>query len=181
MAMIFFTPFRMTKTKLIMNKTKIFIIAVSLFIGLLTRYSYADAFLVSIAITEGEKSKDSWSSNTEININGSTLSYSKSFSGSRKKKNDNIDKTCTLTGEQIAAIQTLIKNGNLLISDTIEESESKYKSYERFVNIAGDFIMEERISKIRINGSVSSMNDKSLYINIYEVINLIEGYADKCG
>src|SRR5947208_1036338 len=102
---------------------------------------HADAFLVSIAVTEGEKSKDSWSSNTSISISGNTLAYSKSFSGSRKHRNGSIDKTCTLTNEQVAAIQDLIKKGNLLVSDSIEDEDSKYKSFERFVNIAADIIM----------------------------------------
>src|SRR5438552_10341841 len=101
---------------------------------------HADAFLVTIAITEGEKSKDSWSSNTSISISGNTIAYSKSYSGSRKHRNGNMDKTCTLTNEQVTAIQELIKKGNLLVSDSIEDEDSKYKSYERFVNISADII-----------------------------------------
>lgn len=141
---------------------------------------HADNFVVSIHFTEGEKSKDSWSSETSISIIGNTLSYSKTYSGSIKNRKKTVDKTCTLTNLQVAEIQKLIKDGNLLISDSIEDKDSKYKSFEHFVNISADIIMEEKVSKIRINGDVQSIEDKELYKSCYKVISLVEEYVDKC-
>ena len=158
-------------------KRIIFILSI---IFLICRCSYSDAFLVSIAITEGEKSKDSWSSNTSISISGNTLSYVKSFNGSIKRNNDSIEKICNLTNKQVAEIQSIIKNNNLLASDSIEDTDSKYKSYEHFINIAADIVLEEKVSRIRINGDISGMRDKDLYINCNKLIYLIQDYVEKC-
>ena len=136
---------------------------------------HADNFLVSIAITEGESSKDSWSSNTSINIIGNTLSYFKSYGGSKKRKNDSIDKNYSLTNEQVSSIRSLIRDLGLMTS---QEVITERKSPSHFVTISGDFIMEERSSRIRIDGEYGLVEVNDLYKNSYEVINLIEKYLN---
>src|SRR5205085_8277840 len=124
-----------------MNKTKILILISILSLGFLSQNIQADNFSVSLHVTEGEKSKDSWSSETSISIMGNSVSYFKSYSGSMHHDHKSVDKNCSLTNEQVTDLQKLIKDGNLLVSSTLEEEESKYKSFERFVNIAADIIL----------------------------------------
>jgi hypothetical protein len=160
------------------NKTLIYPI---IFFSLLLFCScaYADAFLVKISLTEGEKSKDSWTSETNINIDGSQFTYTKTYSGGRKQNSD-VSKTCVLTDDQVANIQSLLKDKNLLVSDKLIDDETKYKSFERFVNLSMTIAFAEKLAKFNVNGDVANLKDKDLYKNCYELINLIEGFVDKC-
>lgn len=164
---------------IMINKTFIYpILFLSLF--LFCSSTYADAFIIKISLTEGEKSKDSWTSETVISIDGSQIGYSKTYTGSAIGRNTDVTKTCTLTSDQVAQIQSLLKDKNLLKSDSLTDDESKYKSFERFINLSMTIAFAEKLAKINVNGDVSNLKDKDLYKNCYELINLIQGFVDKC-
>ncbi len=131
-------------------------------------------------MTEGEHSKDSWSSSTSITIDGSQVAYAKSYSGYMRGHVEDVTKTCNFTDDQMTKIQALIKDKNFLKSDSLIDESEKYKSFERFVNLSMSLMMYETISKINVNGEVKVLQDKPLYINCYALINLIQEYIDKC-
>jgi len=143
-------------------------------------YSKSDALRITISLTEGEHSKDSWSSETNISIDGSEIAYTKTYSGHRGTNQKDVSKTCTFTDQQMSDIQNYIKDKNLMRSDSLIDNEEKYKSFERFVNLSMFLAMWERISKINVNGDVSNLEDKDLYKNCYGLIDLITTYLDTC-
>ena len=149
---------------------------VILFLGTATK-TFADSFILNISFTEGEKSKDSHSSTTSIEMNGNEIIYSKSFSGYGSGKTEN--KTCTFTDEQTSKIQEFLKQNNLNKDDSLFQKSSKYKSYEVFVNVTISLVMWENVSKIRINGDTEEFKGEPLYKNSLKLIALIEGYLDK--
>ena len=141
---------------------------------------FADSFLVKLNFLDGEKSKDSWTSETTVSIDGSEIKYKKTWSGSAKSRNKDIDKQCTLSDSQVTAIQKIIYDNKLLVKETVTDKDEKYKSYERFVNISLDISLAEALGKIRINGDMVQIKDTDLYKKTMELINLIDDYANKC-
>jgi len=151
-----------------------------LILGLFCSQSYADSFIIKINLTEGEHSKDSWSSETSISIDGSTFLYAKSYSGSAKGHSKDVAKNCTLTDDQVTQIQTLLKDKNLLKTDSLFDKDEKYKSFERFVNISMTISVWEALSKISVNGDADSLNEANLYKNCYALIDLLNEIAGQC-
>jgi|GEM_PF-3830094 len=151
-----------------------------LILGLFCSQSYADSFIIKINLTEGEHSKDSWSSETSISIDGSTFLYAKSYSGSAKGHSKDVAKNCTLTDDQVTQIQTLLKDKNLLKTDSLFDKDEKYKSFERFVNLTMRISVWEALSKISVNGDLSALSDSDLYKNCFALINLLNDIADQC-
>lgn len=158
-------------------KNKIVFLSI-FFILFSIRISFADSFILIINYTEGEKSKDSHSSDTRIEMTGNEVSYSKSYSGYNSGKD--ITKACIFTDEQTSNIQNFIQQNSLNKEDSLIQKTSKYKSYEVFVNLTIKLVMWENISKIKINGDTKEFKDKPLYLNSLELIKLIESYLDKC-
>jgi hypothetical protein len=163
-----------------MRLKKTFSVIIILFVGLFCSNAYADSFIIKINLTEGEHSKDNWSSETSISIDGSMFLYAKSYSGSAKGHSKDIAKNCTLTDDQVTQIQTLLKDKNLLKSDSLFDKDEKYKSFERFVNISMKISVWETLSKISVNGDANSLKDAELYKNCYALINLLNDIADQC-
>ncbi len=151
-----------------------------LILGLFCSQAYADSFIIKINLTEGEHSKDSWSSETSISIDGSTFLYAKSYSGSAKGHSKDVAKNCMLTDDQVTQIQTLLKDKNLLKTDSLFDKDEKYKSFERFVNFSMTASVWETLSRIKINGDVDALKDADLYKNCYALIDLLNDIADKC-
>lgn len=161
-----------------MNKIIYFVV---LFLLLSTSSNvFADSFLIKLNFLQGEKSKDSWTSETTVAIDGSQIKYTKTWSGSAKSRNKDIDKQCNLTDEQVAAIQKIIFDNKLLVKETVEDKNEKYKSYEEFVNISLDISLAEALGKIRINGDIDQIKDTDLYNKTMQLIILIDDYAQKC-
>jgi len=160
-----------------MNRLFVFLVV---FIVFLPGISKADAFIVRISLTEGEHSKDSWSCETSIVVEGSTVSYTKIYSGHRTKSQNDVSKSCNLTDDQVTAIQTFIKDKGMLRSDSLIDSSEKYKSYEQFVNASIFIAVWESISRISMNGDVSNLQYEPLYTNIYGLVDMIRGYAENC-
>ena len=160
-------------------KIKNFILILILFIAFLSHNVHADVFMASVVINEGEKSDDSWSCERAMSIVGNNLSYTKECYGSQRGKGD-VSKTCTFSDSQITEIQKLLKSKNLLISDSLSEESAKNKNFRRYVHIGVVINMDGNTFKINVNGDVKALQHKPLYINCYDLINLIQEYTDKC-
>ena len=141
---------------------------------------FADSFIIKLNFLNGEKSEDSWTSETTVLIDGSQIKYTKSWSGSAKGRDKDIDKQCNLTDEQVSAIQKIITDNNLLVKEAAEDKDEKYKSFERFVNISLDISFAEALGKIRINGDMVQIKYLDLYKRTMKLINLIDDYANRC-
>ena len=153
-------------------KHKLFFI---LFISLLLSCKFCAAdFKILVNFTEGEHSKDSWTKTTLITIDDNAYFYSISGSGHSNLKSDN--KNGAFTDEQRDKIKTFVLDHNLNVNDSLFEEESKYKSYERFTNIAIDIWINNVSYRIRINGDITEFNDKPLYKNSMDLISLITDY-----
>jgi hypothetical protein len=161
-------------------KTKNFILILILLTGFLSPNVHAGVFMVSVVINEGEKSDDSWSCERAMSIADNSLSYTKEYYGSLKGRKDDVSKTCTFSGSQVAEIQKLIKSKNLLVSDSLTDESVKNKNFKRYVHIGVVIIMEEKTVKINVNGDLSEIGSKDIYKNCYSLINLIEEYVEKC-
>jgi hypothetical protein len=135
---------------------------------------HADAFILKITYTEGEKSKDSRSSTTIISMTGNEISYSKTFSG--RKVAENQSKSCVFTDSQTTSIQDFITQNKLNVTDSLFQKHSKYKSFELFVNLTINLVMWENISEIHINGDTKEFDGVRLYENSLELIRIIERY-----
>lgn len=140
----------------------------------------ADSFIVKIVCTDGERSKDSWAYTEYINISGNNVSYSKKHTGHMHGEPQDIEKSCTFTDEQIARIQKVINEKNLMTTDSLFDQSTKYKSFENFENLTIDIAWDEKISKIRMNGDLLELKDHDLYKNSHKLLELAISYVDKC-
>jgi hypothetical protein len=140
---------------------------------------FADSFIIEIYYLDGEKSKDSWSSETNVSVDGSSIIFSKKWSGSAKSRNKDIEKKWNLSDEQVSALQKIIWDNKLLVRETLEDKDEKYKSYERFVNLAVSISLAEAMGFIKINGDMLQIQDSDLYLRTMKLMNLIDEYAQK--
>ena len=144
---------------------------------LLSTNLYSGDFKILINYLEGEKSKDSWTKETLITIDERVFSYSFKTSGYIKAKD--FDTNGVFTDEQIKKIKSQLLEKNLLITDSLFDNNEKYKSYERFTNIAITFYIDTNVYKIRINGDEQNFTDNLLYKNSKGFIDLVTGLIRK--
>ncbi len=155
-----------------MYKFNLFFI-ISLFL-IPCNYILAGDFKILINYTEGEHSKDSWSSETTIAIDKRDYSYTKEGSGHIKIKNE--DKNGVFSEEQFNKINSFILDNNLLKNDSLFDESTKYKSYERFTNTMIKIFVDTNEYDIRFNGDILNLEDKPVYKNSMGLIKLILDY-----
>jgi hypothetical protein len=157
----------------------IFIKAKFLFICFLLgcSLSYATDFRLKISFTEGESSRDSWSSTTTISILGNYFDYSKKYSG--VAKGVDADKKGQLSDDQIQKIVELIVNDKLNITDSISDYTEKLKSnYNQYAEITIYVFLQGMPNTIKIEGDKKSLGNNPVYKGALDLIDLLKDYID---
>jgi hypothetical protein len=143
-----------------------------------TIFSYE--FYLKIYYLQGEKSKDSHSSEENITIKGNNVAYSIVFGGQRGENDIDMEKSCTFTKNNIENIKNTIILGELNVIDSLFEEDTKYKSFEQYCNIAIDIELGGNPYSIRINGDIEEFKNKNLYKNSLFLISMIKEMLSEC-
>jgi|SRR4030095_5314297 hypothetical protein len=159
---------------------KILISVLFLILMLLPQAAKCDDLKVDIYYLDGEKSKDSHSSEELISIVGHSASYSIKYSGRRDIKQQDGEKECKFTSGDIEKVKKIIIEKELNVTDSLFEKDSKYKSFEIFCNINIDISMDGKNYKIRINGETKQFDDKELYKNSINFISFLKKMIEDC-
>jgi hypothetical protein len=147
---------------------------------LFCKVASADSFMIKISYLEGEKSKDSWTKTSEINVSGSEITYTSSKTGHGKGVNRVTSKACTLSDEDMKKVQDYIVDKNMLVTDSLIDNEFKYKAYERFASANVFLSYGERIGRIKLNGDLVAIGNNELYIKVSTLFQMLEDMAGKC-
>lgn len=165
---------------------KIILISALITIVLLCSVSLYSQYLgVDVYYLRGEQSKDSHSSEEKISVssadglNGSGT-YSIKYSGKRGKNNEDIEKTCTFTEQNIKNIVQTITVKELNVNDSLIDETSKSKSIEFYTNISITIVMEGKEYKIKINGDTENLGSEKLYKNAVFFITMLKKMSMDC-
>ncbi len=107
----------------------------------------ADALSLQITIIRGERSRDSNSATTMITINGETVVYKKTYGGRSRGRIPDETKEFKLKAEDQRNLVKLIKDRNLLRTDSIEREQ----------NVSGMYLYFELSIKSSLNKSTGSI------------------------
>lgn len=151
-----------------------------LFLILLVLQNQSQDFKLSLYYLDGEKSKDSHSTEEKISISGYDVKYSVKYSGHRTKSQNDTEKNCTFSEQVIAKIKTTIISKGLNSNQTLTDENSKSKSFERYCNIALDITMDGNNYKIRINGDIEEFKNNDLYKNCDYFAKLLRKLVKDC-
>jgi hypothetical protein len=135
---------------------------------------------ISISYTNGEKSKDSHTTEESIAIGGYDAAYSVKYSGHRSPEQVDDSKTCRFSKKNIKTIKDFIIEKGLNKNDSLFDESSKYKSYEVFVNISIAVTIDGQDYKIKVNGDTDEIGHKDLYKNVIELINKVRKMIEDC-
>src|SRR5689334_21214563 len=127
---------------------------------------FASAFLVLIAIQnlfgqeltmtvyylKGEKSKDSHSSEEQFAIAQTTVAYSIKYSGRRGKNENDSEKFCSFTEQDVKNIVQTVQDKGLNVNERLMDEDSKSKSYEVYTNINIAIMIDGKDYSVKING-----------------------------
>jgi len=142
--------------------------------------SLSDDFYIKIYYLNGEKSKDSYSVSEDIFVRGMTAEYSVKYSGRISSEKSDTGKSCTVTGEAIDSIKSIIVNRRLTVIDSLYGESSKTKSIQRYCSINIECRFSGHIFKIKINGDLEELREKELYENSVYLISFIRDLIEKC-
>jgi hypothetical protein len=135
---------------------------------------------IAISYLHGEKSKDSHSSEESFAISNSAVAYSIKYSGRKGKNQQDMEKTCTFTEQDLKNIKQTIETKGLNVNDSLFQQSSKTKSYEVYTNISMAINIDGQEYKIRINGDTIEFDDSSLYKNSVFFITMLRKMIEGC-
>lgn len=138
-----------------------------------------DDFSLSISLTRGERSRDSNSQTTAINIKGRTLLYEKSYRGYRASKREAVKKSFQIKEADVLRLKSLIRDKGLLVSDSLAVAEEE-SGVRRYFAITLNINQDGKKSIITISGpsEAAAIKEKKIYQSadalleaVYEIIN----------
>jgi len=149
---------------------------------ILALFSFAQAQDLNIAISylHGEKSKDSHSTEESYAISNYAVAYSVKYSGRKGKKQQDMEKTCTFSEQDLKNIKQTIETKGLNVTDSLFQQSSKTKSYEVYTNISMAINIDGQEYKIRINGDTIEFDDSVLYKNSVFFISMLRKMVEGC-
>ncbi|HEX8847140.1 MAG TPA: hypothetical protein VF791_21025 [Pyrinomonadaceae bacterium] len=136
-------------------------------------------FHLSLSLTRGERSRDSNSSTTLINVDGDKISYAKTFRGRQPRGRQPINKEFQVTSEEIERLKQLVKTNGLLESASIENPEEA-KGFSVYFKIIISLKLDAGESLIKLSGPArnTKVKDEQLYKNadalvreVYKIIH----------
>lgn len=128
----------------------------------------------------GEKGKDTHSTSENISINGSTVSYSVKYTGRRGPKQENEEKTCTLTREQLEKINKAINEKNLNVTDSVIILQEEVKGTQVTAIVSIVVTIANKTTKTKCKGDPSDLAGKPLYDNSLYLFRLVKNMVDIC-
>ena len=143
-------------------------------IPLFARGDKADALYLQMTMTSGERSKDSNSATTEITINGQTLVYKKTYGGRSRGRMPEEMKEFKLKAEDQRNLIRLIKDRNLLRTDSIEREQDVSGMYLYF-ELSVKSILNKSTGSIYLKGSrkATALKEEKLYKDAVALIQAI--------
>ncbi|MDT4897803.1 MAG: hypothetical protein QOH25_2880 [Acidobacteriota bacterium] len=142
---------------------------------LLARGEGANDLSLEIRITRGERSKDSHSSTTVLTISGQTLVY-RTISGRRNSGRAVAPREFKLTGEDQRKLVKLIKDRDLLRTDSIEREQDTSGIY-RYFELSVKAVVKGNEGLIQIKGSrkATDLKEEKLYKDAVALVEEIYG------
>ena len=146
---------------------------------LLARGDNADALSLQIKITRGERSKDSNASSIVLTLSGQKLIY-RTISGRRLSGRAVAPREFTLTGEDQKKLIRLIKDRNLLRTDSIERPQEGSGIYFYFeLSIKAAVNGKEGLINIKGSRKANALKDEKLYKDAVALIEEIYRIIDR--
>lgn len=136
----------------------------------------ADNLSLNISVTEGEHSKDSNSRTTTIVINGHELRYEKAYHGYRSNRATPVNKTIRLSDEKLNQLIALLKEKNLLVSNSIGQSTD---GIGRYFIVNASLALGRRKSSIKISGMKNKLENEKLYQDFNSLLDMIESFLEE--
>ena len=128
----------------------------------------------------GEKGKDTHSTSENISINGSTVSYSVKYTGRRGPNQQNEEKSCTLTSEQLEKINKTISEKQLNVTDSLIITLPEAKGTQVTSNVSITVTIAGKTTKTKCKGDPSDLAGKQLYNNSLYLFRLVKSMVDIC-
>ena len=162
-----------------MKKKLIYIFLIVFFT--FNRISYSQQPFLTIYYYYGEKSKDSHSSTENISINGSSVSYSVKYSGRKGPDQNDEEKTCTLTNEQLEKINKTIKEKHLDLTDSVIINNGSHNSgYQVSTTVIITLARAGTTTKTKCKGRPADLAGKPLYKNSLYLLETIKSMLKLC-
>ena len=148
--------------------------------ALITSCTFSQDLTVSAYFLQGEKSKDSHSSEESFAVSNSSVSYSVKYTGKKNKNQVDGEKTCVFTEQDIANLRKTIETKELNVNDSLFGEHYKSKSLEVYTNISLAIVMDGQEYNIRINGDVKELDDSKLYKNTVFFLTMLRKMIEGC-
>jgi hypothetical protein len=137
-------------------------------------------FSLAIDYLYGEKSKDSHSIEESYAISNTSVAYSVKYTGHKGKNQEDMEKTCVFTEQDLANVKKTIETKGLNVTDSLLSKLVKMKSYEIFTRINISINMDGHEYKITINGDTAEFKDETLYKNTEFFIAMLRNMVEGC-
>ncbi|MEO8515008.1 MAG: hypothetical protein ABI543_15730 [Ignavibacteria bacterium] len=157
------------------------VLLIILFAGILfAGNAYSQDLSITIYYLLGEKSKDSHSMDESFAISNTSVAYSVKYSGHKGKGQEDIDKTCTFSEQDLKNIRKTIEEKNLNVTDSLLQTTSKTKSYEVYTRVNIAIAMDGKEYKITISGDTLEFKEETLYKNSVYFITMLRKMVVDC-
>jgi hypothetical protein len=125
----------------------------------------ADDLYIYVSLLKSEKSRDSNSRQTRITVNGEKIVYERVYRGYRQNKREPVHKEFTIKEEDVRRLENLIRDGNLLASDSLKYPDRGVGFV--YFEISMDARLGGKQSHVEISGpsKAAGIKDKKLYKN----------------
>jgi hypothetical protein len=122
----------------------------------------SDLYL-TVSLTKTEKSRDSNSRQTKISVNGERIIYERVYRGYRRNKLEPVHKEFAIKEEEVKRLEKLVRDGNLLTSDSLQSKGTGFVYFE----ISLDARLDGKQSHVEISGPSKAVGikDQKLYRN----------------
>lgn len=157
-----------------------YLTSIVLIIIFLFASSAAQDLNIAISYLQGEKSKDSHSTDESFAISNTSVAYSVKYTGKKGKNQQDMEKTCTFTEQDLINIRKTIETKGLNVNDSLFQESSKTKSFEVYTRINIAIVMDGQEYKININGDTKELEDSMLYKNSVFFITMLRKMVEDC-
>ncbi|HMQ79396.1 MAG TPA: hypothetical protein PKE39_16085 [Ignavibacteria bacterium] len=157
-----------------------YLFSVVLAIVFFAAVSAAQDLNLAISYLYGEKSKDSHSTEESYALSNSSMAYTVKYTGKKGKNQQDMEKTCTFTEQDLKNIAKTIEAKGLNVNDSLFQESSKTKSFEIYTRINIAINMDGQEYKINISGDTKEFDDAALYKNSVFFITMLRKMVEDC-
>ena len=156
-------------------------VTVLMFIVLLSAVkTAAQQPLLTINNYYAEKGKDSHSSTENISISGSNVTYSVKYTGRKGANQQNEEKSCTLTKDQLEKINNTINERQLNVTDSLIIDKQEEKGTQVTANVSITVTITGKTTRTKCMGDPSDLAGMPLYNNSLYLFRLVKNMVDIC-